>query len=337
MAGTATGTCTITRLRNGDIIYATFLFSRATSVAYDDTAIIGGFDEDALFVDVQFTSASGRPVSLVPNKVSWLIDDTDVETLNYGTVDYRTGTLEITSNGFMDAGLPMSHICMFNGQVSVGGVKQDVSRTFEITMISSGGNSYWGTIVPKGSTVLSNDNQSVVLEPSLRKGGLIVDASQYSVKWFNNDSEVTSNITSKKLTVTRDIVNGASLIRCEFYSKDGVLLEADGLTVLDVADEYQIVLNSEYQVQVNGEIQITPKIYSETKKQFVNAKWWTAEVRNSYTLENISTGWSIDSGTGVFTMRESNMYYVPAESDPNYVGEGKRIEYNPIVIFTAEI
>ena len=335
---TTTGTCTITRLRNGDIIYATLQFSRATSVAYNDGTIAGGFSgENPLVVKILLTSSSGSNVTLDTSKpYLWKCDSESVVEKGIGSVA-TDGTLTIVSNDFMDATAPRNHIFDFAGTVRLGGVEHTITKSFEVTMISSGGNSYWGSIIPNGSTVLNANNESVILVPHLSKGGNEVNTSDYTVKWFRNNETAQIQVPSKNLTVTRDMVDGASLFRCEFYATDGTLLEVDGITILDVTDEYQIVLNSEYQVTIKGSVTIVPQLYSANLKQFVAPKSWSASVKNNFTLADISTGWSINAKTGAFSMNEEEMYYIPAPTDANFIGEGKKVEYNPIVIFTAEI
>lgn len=332
---TTTGTCTITRLRNGDTIYATLQFNRTTNVAYDANAIIGGFSaESSLVVKLLLTSASGSNVSLKTGGV-WTCDAVPVPEKGIGSVS-ADGTLTITSNDFMDAKNPRNHIFEFTGTARLGGVEHTITKSFEVTMISSGGNSFWGGIVLSGSTILSNDNTTVNLVPSLTKGGETITDS-YTVKWYkNNETTVLQPSSGNTLTVSRDMVDGATLFRCEFYIDDN-MVEADSITVIDVADEYQIVLNSEYQVRINGSVSIVPQLYSANLKQFVAPKSWSASVKNNYTLADVSTGWSINAKTGEFSMSEENMYYVPAPTDANFIGEGKKVEYNPIVIFTAEI
>ncbi|MBQ0073114.1 MAG: hypothetical protein KBT34_02845 [Prevotella sp.] len=334
---TTTGTCTITRLRNGDTIYATLKFNRATNVSYEGSIITGGFSEKPLVVEPLFASASGSVVTLKTGV--WKCDDVDISELSIGKVD-AGGILTIFSNDFMDASEPRNHRFAFQGTVVLGGIEHTITKTFEVTMISSGGNSFWGSIIPDGSTILSDSNPDVTLKASLTKGGEEVSDADYYVKWYNNDMEVH---TGNRLTVERKDVNGAALFRCEFYSTDGDhLLEADGISVLDVADDYQIVLNTEYQVSINGEVVITPQLYSASKEDFVSyGVSWSAKVKNNYTLADVPSTvghWNVDSGTGKFTMNEKDMYYTPALDDPNYgLSKSTPIEYNPIVIFTATI
>lgn len=332
---TTTGTCTITRLRNGDTIYAMLQFNRATNVAYEGGVITGGFSDDSpLEVKVLLTSASGSNVTLNAGS-TWKCDDEPISDKGIGSVA-PNGTLKIISNAFMDATNPRNHIFEFNGTVKLGGTEYTITKSFEITMVSSGGNSFWGSIIPYGSTILSNENQTVNLVPSLTKGGETVGLSSYTVKWYKNDESAAIPVADKTLTVDRDMVDGATLFRCEFYIDDNKV-EADSITVLDVADEYQIVLNSEYQVSINGTANIVPQLYSATKKTFVAPKSWKASVKNNYTLANVTTGWTINEVSGEFSMSERDMYYVPTADDANYAGEGIKVEYNPIVIFTAEI
>ena len=332
---TTTGTCTITRLRNGDIIYATLQLNRATSVAYEGSTIIGGFSaESPLVVKLLLTSASGSNVSLKTGGV-WTCDAVPVAEKGIGSVS-ADGTLTITSNDFMDAKNPRNHIFEFTGTARLGGVEHAITKSFEVTMISSGGNSYWGSIVPSGSTILSDDNTTVNLVPSLTKGGETITDS-YTVKWYkNNETTVLQPSSGNTLTVSRGMVDGATLFRCEFYI-DGNMVEADSITVVDVADDYQIVLNSEYQVSMGSTAKIKPQLYNANTKSFVSPKTWTASVKNNYTLADVPTGWTIDAESGEFSMSEENMYYIPAPTDANFIGEGKKVEYNPIVIFTAEI
>lgn len=122
---------------------------------------------------------------------------------------------------------------------SGGSSTQDVSGFVTILIQPMGNNSYMGWITANRSilTDVQNENTATL---SARLWLSTTELTDFSVKWKNSAGKVLGS--DKTLTVTRDMVNGSTLITCEFFHKDdqNVCFRA-GKVMTDNADEYVIV------------------------------------------------------------------------------------------------
>lgn len=122
---------------------------------------------------------------------------------------------------------------------SGGSSTQDVSGFVTILIQPMGNNSYMGWITANRSilTDVQNENTATL---SARLWLSTTELTDFSVKWKNSAGKVLGS--DKTLTVTRDMVNGSTLITCEFYHKDAqnACFRA-GKVITDNADEYVIV------------------------------------------------------------------------------------------------
>lgn len=122
---------------------------------------------------------------------------------------------------------------------SGGSSTQDVSGFVTILIQPMGNNSYMGWITANRSilTDVQNENTATL---SARLWLSTTELTDFSVKWKNSAGKVLGS--NKTLTVTRDMVNGSTLITCEFYHKDAqnACFRA-GKVMTDNADEYVIV------------------------------------------------------------------------------------------------
>ena len=102
-----------------------------------------------------------------------------------------------------------------------------------------GNNSYMGWITANRSILTDAPNENTATL-SARLWLSTTELTDFSVKWKNSAGEVLGS--DKTLTVTRDMVNGSTLITCEFYHKDAqnACFRA-GKVMTDNADEYVIV------------------------------------------------------------------------------------------------
>lgn len=128
----------------------------------------------------------------------------------------------------------------YNGTAKIGDSStQDVSGFVTILIQPMGNNSYMGWITANRSilTDVQNENTATL---SARLWLSTTELTDFSVKWKNSAGKVLGS--DKNLTVTRDMVNGSTLITCEFYHKDvqNACFRA-GKVITDNADEYVIV------------------------------------------------------------------------------------------------
>lgn len=193
-------------------------------------------------------SAKGNIVSL--SNHHWKYGDT-LLVFNGST----SGTFQLTGDGKfgMDANGRLkifknlasssstsSDTLTYSGTAKIGDSStQDVSGFVTILIQPIGNNSYMGWITANRSilTDVQNENTATL---SARLWLSTTELTDFSVKWKNSAGKVLGS--DKTLTVTRDMVNGSTLITCEFYHKDAQnSCFRAGKVMTDNADEYVIV------------------------------------------------------------------------------------------------
>lgn len=193
-------------------------------------------------------SAKGNIVSLSDHH--WMYGDTLL--VFSGST---SGTFQLTSDGKfgMDANGRLkifknlasssstsSDTLTYTGTAKIGDSStQDVSGFVTILIQPMGNNSYMGWITANRSILTDAPNENTATL-SARLWLSTTELTDFSVKWKNSAGEVLGS--DKTLTVTRDMVNGSTLITCEFYHKDAqnACFRA-GKVMTDNADEYVIV------------------------------------------------------------------------------------------------
>lgn len=149
------------------------------------------------------------------------------------------GRLKIFKN-LASSSSTSSDTLTYSGTAKIGDSStQDVSGFVTILIQPMGNNSYMGWITANRSilTDMQNENTATL---SAMLWLSTTELTDFSVKWKNSAGEVLGS--DKTLTVTRDMVNGSTLITCEFYHKDAqnTCFRA-GKVMTDNADEYVIV------------------------------------------------------------------------------------------------
>lgn len=128
----------------------------------------------------------------------------------------------------------------YSGTAKIGDSStQDVSGFVTILIQPMGNNSYMGWITANRSILTEAQNEDTATL-SARLWLSTTELTDFSVKWKNSAGEVFGS--DKTLTVTRSMVNGSTLITCEFYHKDAqnACFRA-GKVMTDNDDEYVIV------------------------------------------------------------------------------------------------
>lgn len=149
------------------------------------------------------------------------------------------GRLKIFKN-LASSSSTSSDILTYSGTAKIGDSStQDVSGFVTILIQTMGNNSYMGWITANRSILTDAPNENTATL-SARLWLSTTELTDFSVKWKNSAGEVLGS--DKNLTVTRDMVNGSTLITCEFYHKDAqnACFRA-GKVITDNADEYVIV------------------------------------------------------------------------------------------------
>lgn len=149
------------------------------------------------------------------------------------------GRLKIFKN-LASSSSTSSDTLTYTGTAKIGDSStQDVSGFVTILIQPMGNNSYMGWITANRSILTDAQNENTATL-SARLWLSTTELTDFSVKWKNSAGEVLGS--DKTLTVTRDMVNGSTLITCEFYHKDAqnACFRA-GKVMTDNADEYVIV------------------------------------------------------------------------------------------------
>lgn len=324
MASKITGTCTITRLRNGDTLYASINVNGSPCIFYDESRIITDFSRVNLLFTGSVASMIDASVEIL--SAEWFVNGVAIK--DSTIYEVTNNTFRIKANPFNDVSSVKNLMIQWKPKVKSQGVEQNLTKVTEVTAVQRGQNSYWGSIQAASSSILSSSHTSVVLNQSLLLGGTDVNRLGYKVKWFVNGVQKS---TSESVTITREDVNGVAYVSCEFYVGDN-LVEADGITITDVTDETRIIINEHYEVAYGSTVEIVPKlakISNDGSMEYVDNSviTWGVEVRNNYTLAVIPTE-DYSFVSTVFSMQETEMYYLD--------GEVKK-EYSPVVIFSATV
>ena len=149
------------------------------------------------------------------------------------------GRLKIFKN-LASSSSTSSDTITYSGTAKIGDSStQDVSGFVTILIQPMGNNSYMGWITANRSILTDAPNENTATL-SARLWLSTTELTDFSVKWKNSAGEVLGS--NKTITVTRDMVNGSTLITCEFYHKDAqnACFRA-GKVMTDNADEYVIV------------------------------------------------------------------------------------------------
>lgn len=260
-------------------------------------------------------SAKGNIVSLSDHH--WKYGDT-LLVFNGST----SGTFQLTSDGKfgMDANGRLkifknlasssstsSDTLTYSGTAKIGDSStQDVSGFVTILIQPMGNNSYMGWITANRSILTDAQNEDTATL-SARLWLSTTELTDFSVKWKNSAGEVLGS--DKTLTVTRSMVNGSTLITCEFYHKDAqnACFRA-GKVMTDNADEYVIVgevsnLIGDKAATITGNIKntrtntiVTPTGVKWNAKAYKDNNELIKEVENSNVI-TISTAESDYGGT----------------------------------------
>lgn len=149
------------------------------------------------------------------------------------------GRLKIFKN-LASSSSTSSDTLTYSGTAKIGDSStQDVSGFVTILIQPMGNNSYMGWITANRSILTDAQNEDTATL-SARLWLSTTELTDFSVKWKNSAGKVLGS--DKTLTVTRDMVNGSTLITCEFYHKDAQnSCFRAGKVMTDNADEYVIV------------------------------------------------------------------------------------------------
>lgn len=250
----AQGCIPVRRVRNNDSlsisIESTQLLFQGVAVNDNATLFPNWETDDAArpILTPVVKSAKGNIVSL--SNHHWKYGDTLLV-----FTDSKSGTFWLTSDGkfgmdeygrlkifknLASGSSSSSDTLTYSGTATIGDSgTQDISGFVTILIQPMGNNSYMGWITANRSILTDAQNEDTATL-SARLWLSTTELTDFSVKWKNSAGKVLGS--DKTLTVTRDMVNGSTLITCEFYHKDAQnSCFRAGKVMTDNADEYVIV------------------------------------------------------------------------------------------------
>lgn len=83
------------------------------------------------------------------------------------------------------------------------------------------------------------ENRAVITAVAY-EGGTAMDLTDFTFKWYDADGQITGSLPT--ITVTRDMIQGREMIRCEMYknASDTNYIAASAIDIWDIDDEYQV-------------------------------------------------------------------------------------------------
>lgn len=308
----AQGSITIKRLRNGDTFFITLevangipLFQgvddKNGSVTPDWTIA-----ENQPIVTPKVTSARGATVTLSFHQWSY-----NGVNLNFngtlGSDGYKedstgtfkmnpdTGALRIIKNLASKTNIAndtLTYSCV----ATVAGVEYNLSKSVDIIIQTIGATSYMGTITAT-TEQLTSDVTSSVLSTRLWIGAR--EITDYTVKWYRDDTLWSAKNGQKRITIGRDDVDGTQLFLAEFYeSGNSTACFKAGIRIIDTLDEYQVICyisSANKDVDTGQPVTVKAKVVrfitttGETQEITPNNPKWRMDVYDPKTWSVIKT------------------------------------------------
>lgn len=255
MTNSAQGTVTLRKLRNGATSAVALNVDKqllqlvAINDATGNATVAPDWSQSANQPTITPTLIGGSGMSL--SDVRWYYNgDIDIGNIASGSIyaNFRinaNGSLTIINNLGSKDNLSTDTVTMKAEIVDTNGLTSgNVEKTIDIPIQRASTSGYTvlidstGTVL--GTTASGSVNNSTVLTAKVLQGTADVTDS-VTVKFYKGNTD-TPVSTGKTLTVTRDDVDGAQLYIARAFV-GSVEVDAEGITILDSADEYQIVIS----------------------------------------------------------------------------------------------
>lgn len=325
----AQGSITIQRLRNGDSLFFTFanLSGKPLYQSIDTdngNAIAPDWSDDANdsnrpVIKPQITSTLGAPVIInqphwkyngtvlefetPATPESWAIEDAADPRFAYRPSDHAIKPIAnlINVNNVVNGQLTFSCVSTVNGSNLAS------SKSIDVLFAKGGASSYFGFITATNLT-LDEANPETTLETTLFCGGN--EISSYHTKWYKDRDYLSAKDGEKSITVTRGNVDSTQLYIAEFYlsASDTKPVAYAGVTVVDAADEYDVVMEitstNQYIDDANPSVTVKAHLVSNTTGAFqANNIKWMLDVIDPETFKSIK---SSDTDTIEVTTAETD-------------------------------
>lgn len=251
----AQGNITIKRLRNGDTFFITLELANGIPLYQGVDDKNGSITPDWTKAENQpiikpsVTSARGATVSLDFHK--WTYNNVDLifngtagsdgyktDTTGKFKMNPTTGELKIIANLASKTNIANDTLT-YSCQATVAGVEYTLTKSIDVLIQTIGATSYMGTITATTEQLTSNQTSSV-LTTRLWVGAR--EITDYTTKWYKDDTAWTAKNGQKTLTIGRDDVDGTQLFICEFYENGATTpCYKAGIRIIDTLDEFQVI------------------------------------------------------------------------------------------------
>jgi hypothetical protein len=179
---------------------------------------------------------------------------------------------------------------------SSGNNQGTVEKSIDVPIQRASSNGYT-VLINAERTAIDATNPSTVLTAKLLLGAT-EQSSFTNFKWYKLGSDAQGNITytqvgtnSATLTVTRDDVTGSQMYLCKAYSTGNVELDAQSITIADVADGYDIYFTTVQGTDTQNNIQkffnVSASAASVTVKPKLSVNGTEKATGVSWTLEKV--------------------------------------------------
>lgn len=240
MTQSVQGGVTFYKLRNGS--------SAAASLSVDNqlTQIVAVDASGAATVAPDWTVAANQPTITAAvggyslTDINWYYNGDLITSANASFDISIPGKLKIIKN-LASASNLASDIITFKAQMvdNSGSYAGDVEKSIEVLILKASNNGYTTVINPSAS-VLSEATPNATLTAKVFQGTTDV-TDQCTYKWFKGTG-TTEWKTGKSITIDRSNVDGYQLFVCRAYGSTGNELDTEGITIHDVADDYDVYM-----------------------------------------------------------------------------------------------
>jgi hypothetical protein len=299
MSQNASGSLTLYKLRNGNTTGVALSVDKALSqiVALDPDGNVSSISPDWSVASNQPTITAVPLAGLALSDINWYYNGTLITSADSRFLLNSNGTLRIIANLASASNLFTDTIKMTAFSMDSSGNNQGtVEKSIDVPIQRASSNGYT-VLINAERTAIDATNPSTVLTAKLLLGAT-EQSSFTNFKWYKLGSDAQGNITytqvgtnSATLTVTRDDVIGSQMYLCKAYSTGNVELDAQSITIADVADGYDIYFTTVQGTDTQNNIQkffnVSASAASVTVKPKLSVNGTEKATGVSWTLEKV--------------------------------------------------
>lgn len=171
---------------------------------------------------------NGTPISWASQAADAVSTDGHFQKTTYTVSGKTMPAIKIISNLASSDNVNVD-VITFKGRKTISSAAVPFSATIDIRITEWVNGGYMGTLTFDGGlTDITADNDTVTIIPALYNDAGAVPSADWHVKWFLNDTQITTTVTTepcyqsgKNLVVKEAAVTDYATVRCEFYIGSG--------------------------------------------------------------------------------------------------------------------